>query len=418
MKMNFDKNGFIYLTYRKIKACSQRVLYYIFGLLPIKKNKVVFIADYGMQGFACNPKAIANEFIARNNLKNTNYELVWLVNKYNKEFPDEIKKYKNNFLNRAYHLSTSKVWIDTHRKHLETRKKRNQLYIQTWHGPIGFKAVGKMKNNDSFLKIAEMVNTYDSSIADYFISNSNWCSNVYRKGLDYSGDIIRVGSPRCDNIINNKGNKNSDIRSKLNIPEGVKILLYAPTFRGGDNSKNWEFSKIDNSIDFEKIVDCLEHTTNCKWYVLLRLHPVLADKLEGFNFNKKNFKDVSKIDDMYDILNITDMMISDYSSVVFDASYAKIPTFLYVEDIDDYTSKRGLLWGLDELPFPYAKDNDGLIDCIRNFDFEEYSKKLDLLFEEIELLEDGKASERVVDCIEYFVKNNKKNTDFKYLEKN
>ena len=133
-----------YILKRKIKAGFSKILYIIFDCLPIRSNKIVFSAFEGA-GYCCNPKYIAEELIKREHLYGEKYEMIWLVNDMTKEFPNEIIKKKNNLFNRAYHLSTAKVWVDNARKNYGTRKRKNQFYILTWHGMIGFKPVGRLR---------------------------------------------------------------------------------------------------------------------------------------------------------------------------------------------------------------------------------------------------------------------------------
>ena len=143
-----------YIRKRKVKAVLSKILYCIFGILPIQKNKIVFSAFEGA-GFCCNPKYIAEEFIRREHIYGEKYELVWLVNDLEKEFPPEIIKKKNNLINRAHQLSTAKVWVDNARKNYGTRKRKAQFYVLTWHGMIGFKPVGRMRGN-LFSRMAEI----------------------------------------------------------------------------------------------------------------------------------------------------------------------------------------------------------------------------------------------------------------------
>ena len=119
-----------YILKRKLKAEICRIPYYICGLLPVKKNKIVFSAFEG-GGYCCNPKYIAEELIDREKKSNNfaMYDMYWLVNDISKEFPPQIKKIKNNLWNRAYHLSTAGIWIDNARKNYGTRKRKQQHYI-------------------------------------------------------------------------------------------------------------------------------------------------------------------------------------------------------------------------------------------------------------------------------------------------
>ena len=130
-----------YIARRIIKGHLQSIPFYLYRVFPIKKRKIVFTTIEGTTGFTCNPKYIALELIERNKRfpENQQYELVWLVNDLNKDFPSEIRKVRNTLLNRAKELTTAGVWVDNSRKQLECRKRSGQIYIQTWHAKLGFK---------------------------------------------------------------------------------------------------------------------------------------------------------------------------------------------------------------------------------------------------------------------------------------
>ena len=111
--------------------------------------------------------------------------------------------------------------------------------------------------------------------------------------------------------------------------------------------------------------------------------------------------DVSRVDDLYEILAGCDAFLTDYSSAAFDAAVMRIPVFLYADDYADYEGERGkLLWDLRELPFPLAQDDRELEQQIERFDEKIYLDRLERLFCETEMVEDGKAAEHVADVME------------------
>lgn len=398
---------YIYILYRKLKAVSGGCLYYLCRLFPINSRKIVLSNYEGRQGYSCNPKYIAEELLKRNGSRSINkrYRLIWLVNDINKDFPSEIKKVKNNVWNRAYQLSTAAVWIDNHRKPLETQKRKSQLYIGTWHGAIGFKPVGKLRGS-AFPRIAYLVSKHDSDLVDYFLSNSEWCSDMYRRAFFYDGEVLKTGSPRCDILINKKKGDYERIRKEYQIPSDSKILMFAPTFRSGNQKTVLNASVQNSNLDFEKLIKALEEKFGGEWYVFVRLHPILAGEITDYPIgrNCRRIIDVTKRDDAYDLLAVTDLFISDYSSMAFDAAIMKIPVFIYAEDLQEYVKDRGkLLWNAEELPFQVAFNNDELLQSILSFDVENYEHKIDEFFDNVGLIEDGHASERVADIIDDFV---------------
>ncbi|MBQ1194343.1 MAG: CDP-glycerol glycerophosphotransferase family protein [Lachnospiraceae bacterium] len=389
-------NERIYVWYRIICAKLFSCLYYCFRIIPIRKNQIVFSNFEGKQGYGDNPKAIAEKIFEMYGTRK--YKMIWLVNDNKKCFPDYIKIVKNGILRRAYYLSTSRIWIDNHRKKLEVRKRKGQLYIATWHGMIGFKKVGALRGEE-LPKIAELVSRHDSELADIFLSNSLWCEKTIKKAFFYNGEILRTGSPRCDICINIENEKRRKLLESYGLDYNCRYIMYAPTFRGYKQNIHMNMNEHEGEIEYENLCAALKERFGGEWKILYRSHPGIA-KEDILSKNASDVVDVSGYDDMYSIMACCDAFISDYSSCVFDASAMKIPVFLLVDDYDEYAEKRGILWDLDKLPFPYAKNNNELIEKIIKFDDKKYMQELNELFKGVELLEDGRGSERVVNYID------------------
>ncbi|WP_186423845.1 CDP-glycerol glycerophosphotransferase family protein [Lacrimispora celerecrescens] len=389
-----------YIRKRKRECYRTNLFYHLLRLFPINKKKIVFTTFEGDGGYCCNPRYIAEELLK----KKEKFEIIWLVNNMEKQFPNGIKKVKNTFFNRAYHLTTAKAWVDNSRKAYGTAKRKKQLYIQTWHAALEFKPVGKFRGK-LFPRIAYMVSEYDSKLADYVTSNSEWCTKLYPEMLLYNGDIIKTGSPRCDIFINRREETYQYIRERYHMPQDAKIALFAPTFRGGSQKGNRQVFTEESTIDFKRLVNALERKFGGTWFVFLRLHPQLAAQLDQFPLSNgaTNMIDVSQADDMNELAAASDVLVTDYSSSAFDVINMYMPVFLYADDLEQYTEERGrLMWDMYSLPFSVAKDNDELVENIAKFDAGIYKKKIEEFSQEYGVLEDGHASERVVDLLRSF----------------
>lgn len=389
---------------RKRKAYMVHHFYHMLRIFPVKKGKIVFTTFEGDGGFCCNPRYIAEELLRRNE-NNNKYELLWLVNNMDRQFPEGIRKVKNTFLNRAYHLVTAQVWVDNSRKAYGTAKRRNQLYIQTWHAALEFKPVGMFRGK-LFPKIAYLVSRYDSKLADYVLSNSEWCTERYPKMLLYNGEVLKSGSPRCDIFTTRRAELYRTIRKQYHVPADGKIVMFAPTFRGGGQKGKRRIYSEEPALDFEMLTNTLHAKFGGTWYVFLRLHPQLAAQMEGIPLKKRleHMVDVSQADDMNEILAAADVFVTDYSSSAFDAVNMRIPVFLYMDDLQEYVQDRGkLMWDMEQLPFAVSETNEVLQKEIKNFDAEKYEEAVEEFLNEHGVLEDGNASERVVDVIETFM---------------
>lgn len=384
-----------YIQKRLWSARVQSIPFYLCRLFPIKRKKIVFCCIEGTTGYTCNPKYIAEELIHRNE----GYELVWLVNDTSKRFPKEIHVVRNTLWNRAYHLSTAHFWIDNSRKQLEVRKRKGQIYIQTWHAKLGFKPTC-LDRGASFSKIAYLVSKHDSDMIDYVLSNSKWYDDTLPTGMLYSGPVLRTGSPRCDILVNGTAEARKHVRQNYGLAEDVNILMYAPTFRGGSQGTDRTIAVSQGFPDYVRLIDALENRFGGKWYIFLRLHPQLVARGLDQNVSGKSVIDVSRVDDMYELLAGCDAFMTDYSSAAFDAAVMRIPVFLYADDYAEYEGERGkLLWDLRKLPFPLSTNNEEMQECVQKFDGAKYWENLEQLFVETEMIEDGRAAEKTIENI-------------------
>lgn len=390
-----------YLKQRERKAKRLSLLFRLMWVLPVKKNKIVFACFEGDGGYGDNPKYIAEELHRRYE----QLDLVWLTHDVMREFPSYIKVRKDNLWNTVFHLATAKVWIDNYRKPYGTLKRKNQLYIQTWHATIGFKAVGLFRG-DKFPEIARRVSEWDSNLADYVLSNSEYCDKVYPKKLLYNGPTLRVGSPRLDILVNSKQEHNVSMRKKLGIDMDEYVVLYAPTFRGGTQKDTKKVYLEDFSIDFSRVAMAFEKKYEKKCQILLRVHPQVSAKLDVNDlYIKDGILDVSLMPDLSEIMAVADTVITDYSSCAFDAAFVGIPVLLYADDVKEYIDNRGeFMWKREELPFDIAEDNEELEQNIIEFSETRYYEQVYLFMKKNGVSEEGRASESIAEIIEQFIK--------------
>lgn len=385
-----------YIQKRIWKARFQSIPFYLFRIFPVQKKKIVFCCIEGTTGYTCNPKYIAGELIRRK----TDAQLVWLADDVSKTFPKEIRVVQNTLWNRAFHLTTARLWIDNSRKQLEVRKRKGQIYIQTWHAKLGFKPTC-LDRGASFSRIAYLVSRHDSDMIDYVLSNSKWYDDSLPTGMIYEGPVLRTGSPRCDILVHDRTERKMQIRDRYGLPKDAKILMYAPTFRGGSQGMDRTITAEQRFPDYGRLVHALEQRFDGRWYIFLRLHPQLVARNLEKRMENGSVIDVSRVDDLYELLAGCDAFLTDYSSAAFDAAVMRVPVFLYADDYAEYEGERGkLLWDLRELPFPLAQNDGELEEQIERFDEERYLDRLEQLFCETEMVEDGNAAGRVADAVE------------------
>lgn len=391
-----------YIQKRKRKAFFHSLAYLLCRIFPINPRKIVMWTFEGKGGYGCSPKYIAEELQKRNRDRKRQYEIVWLVNDITKEFPNGIRKVKSTLWSRAYHLSTAKFWVSNTRTFYGTKKRKGTTYIQTWHGTLNIKPIGKQRGN-ALPKMAEIVSAYDSDMIDYVLSGSHWCTETWRDGLLYSGKILETGTPRCDVLFGGVQQKHTELREAYQLSADARILLYAPTFRGGSQSTNRSVNAEASTLDFPNVIKALEERFGGSWYVFLRLHPQLAAQMAQMPVSEvgERLIDVSQRPDMNEIIAASDAFITDYSSAIFESMLTKQPSFIYADDLREYVADRGdLMFDFEKLPFPAALDNAGLVENILRFDAERYEKNVSDFIEQCGILEDGHASRRIVDLID------------------
>lgn len=361
---------------------------FIFRLLPIKNNRILFSNFFG-KSYGDNPKYIAEEL-----LKDNKNELVWLVkDKYYDNIPKEIKQVKRGTIKELYYLSTSKIWVDNCRKHYGITKRKKQFYIQTWHGGIGLKKIEAAADNlpKNYIKSAKN----DSKMIDIIISNCTYRTNQYKNHFWYNGEIVETGLPRNDAFF--KTIDKNKIKKELKIAENKKIILYAPTFR----SYSYDYMQID----FNKLIKRIKEYLGENYIVLVRLHPSLANKIE---IKETDYiKNVSNYTDADDLMLISDMLISDYSSIMFDYLYTNNPVYLYAPDLKEYIGNRGINFVYEELPFVISYNSDELVNNIINKKDKRKTKELKEFLNEMQLKDDGNASKRIAKIINTIIGGDK-----------
>ncbi len=375
-----------------IKDFIKAACYRIFGVLPIKPKKIFFNNYFG-RSYGCNPKYVCEAI----HKSHPEYDLVWEVRKDCREgFPDYVRLVNFDTPRAIYERVTSKVWVQNVRCRLTAKKRKGQFYIQTWHGAIGVKKCegdAADKITPESVKMAH----HDSPMIDVMVSNSRFCTGVYRRAFWYGGKIAEVGYPRNDLMSKPSEDIIKKVRNEYRIAEGKKIFFYAPTFR--KDSSLWDTT----GLDIRRALKSLGKSLGGDWVCLLRLHPWAARACEGKMTFDDQVVNATHYPDIQELLSAADAMATDYSSCMFDFLIQRKPAFMFATDISDYVEERGLLFDPFQLPFSCSVNNDDLERNILAFDFEEYKRKVDAFFQENILKDDGNAAERVARMVEAFV---------------
>lgn len=363
------------------------ILCVICRVFKVKENKIVF-SNFNGKGYGDSPKYIAEALIK----KKDNCDMIWILEKNvsSENIPSNIRIVKKYSLRYFYELTTAKFWVANNRFPTFIRKRKQQIYIQTWHGGLALKKI-EYDASDKLSKYYSRVIENDNLKIDYLLSNSIFCTNMYRNAFKYNGKILEIGTPRNDILVNKDMELKSKVVKKCNIDYNSKILLYAPTFRKS-------YVKNPYDIDFVKLKKILEKNGE-KWEILVRLHPNVKCIKEKMK-NLKSCIDVTNYDDIQELILACDMLITDYSSTMFEAMIANKSVFLYANDIENYVEERGFYFNFNELPFALAQSNEQLFNIINKFDFSDIESDYKNFKDKVGLKEEGKACETIIKIIE------------------
>lgn len=367
-------------------ALKIRIIWIVCRLFPIN-NKKITVSNYYGRGYGDNAKYIVESLLK----KNDKIRIIWLIkDDIEKEsLPERVEPCRINTVKSVYHLMTSKIWLDNCRKFFIKFKRQEQFYIQTWHG-FALKQIEKdaqAKLSPDYVKLAKR----DSENTDVIISCSRFMTSLYQNSFWYNGNILEIGAPRNDILLIKDNNLKKKVYDYLGIDEGKGIVLYAPTFRVDKKMSAY-------SLDYKRLKNVCKRRFGKDFVIVTRLHPNIANQSSELDKNS-DIINGSFYPDMQELMLASDIIITDYSSVMFDFSLMYKPCFQFATDISEYKNDRGFYFKLDELPFSISSDNDELEKNILEFSEKIYMEKLAQFHQKIGVVTEGKASEKCADMI-------------------
>ena len=351
---------------RAIKLAGKKILYKLARATTKVDERVVFFESFQGRNYSCSPKAMFEEM--RDSGDYNDYEFIWSFRNVHRpgkilqklvgsdKGPKiSIVKYETFSYYKA--LAKAKYWVLNSNTRKFLKPTDEQVYIQTWHGTplkkIGLDVPG-----------SDLDYAHEGEKFSYMISPSKYCSEklVSAFGLQGREDIVlETGYPRNDALFTFDQAKVNSILRELDVPRGKKIILYAPTFR---DNKHSEVSGYENAsgLDFDK----LKEQIGDEYIILFRAHYFVAKNMD-FEKYKDFVIDVSDYEDVNDLYIISDMLITDYSSVFFDYANLKRPIIFYMYDYEDYKANaRDFYLDQNELPGPITKTQEELAKAIED----------------------------------------------------
>lgn len=365
-----------------------RMLLHVFLVFPLQNTKVLFYPTNGK--YYCNLKYIS-EYL----FENKNIKIIWTIKDCNDKFLLQhlnIHFCKVHTISFFYHCITSKIIIFNNMLPSYLVKRKNQIYMQTWHGGGAYKKIDVVfKNVKSYFRKKRVSNILEN--IDYVISSCKKFTSVFKDDTRIiNAEYLEIGLPRNDIFFDAEKMEKSKVKVNKNydIDDCYKTVVYAPTLRYAKN--------YSTDIDTVLLLKNLEKKFGNKFFLLLRVHPHTHDKV--FNTDTSNrCIDVSNYSDMQELLCTADILITDYSSCMWDYSFTYKPCFIFATDIETYKQEHDFHTPISEWPFPIATNNEELAENILRFDHDEYIKKVKKHHHDLGSFENGHATERVVKLI-------------------
>lgn len=385
-----------------------RFIYVKIQMAGIKiDDKTIIFSCFNGKTYTCSPKAIYEYMVNSDKYKDYNY--IWGFKEYEKyqylEKNRNTKVIKQNSKLYYKSLAKSKYWIFNYKIPDYLYPKKKQVFVQCWHGTplkrLGFDLVhfdNKLNTINGMKKRYKI----EAKKFSYFISPSKYSTEKFisawnLKEIGKENIIIEKGYPRNDFLFNYTQKDVNKIKRQLGIENtNKKIILYAPTYRGDQHTSGVGYT-YKEEVDFEKLKEKLQD----RYIILFRPHYFIAnvfdfERYKGFVIN------VADIDDINELYIISDILITDYSSVFFDYANLKRPMIFHMYDLEHYRDKsNGFYFDVEkELPGKITRTDDELIDEILRIgeDFV-YSEKYKKFNDKFNYLDDGSATNRTVEQI-------------------
>jgi CDP-glycerol glycerophosphotransferase len=387
-------NKKIYKFFRKRVLAlipKKKCWHFIFRAFPVRKTTIFFESHRGLS-YSDNPKAICEAILA----SNIPVKCVWSLQDTTLILPKSVIKVKHLSISYYYYHACSRMLIHNGEFPQNLPIRKNQTYINTQHGtPLKLMGIDIPRNRS---KVDPKSYSKDGRW-NYLLSPNPYTTQIFRRAYIYSGPILEVGYPRNDIFYQkNTPSHIKFIKQNLGLPLGKKIILYAPTWReSAGKNRDYDFKL---KLDIQKLSD---HFSN-EFIIILRLHHLIvkANKIDQ-NFSSFVFDYSSAQYDIQELMLVSDILITDYSSVMFDYSNLSRPIIFYTYDLKEYLSNiRGTYFDLAATaPGPLVENMEDLIKTIHNIGIIDpiFSEKQKAFRHKFCSLEKGNATQKVIDRI-------------------
>lgn len=374
------------------------LIYHIFlKVLPVNDQVVFFESNVG-RNYSSNPKYVYEEMVKQGLDKE--FKCIWSLEDLGLEIPGNAKKVKRARLKYLYYLAIAKIWVCDTRQPSFLIKRPETTYIQLWHGTPLKKLAMDMDvlSMSEGMELSEYKKLFleNTKTWDYLISQSEYTTEKFKSCFAFEKEILETGFPRND-VLFDKNNEKSIklLKNKYSLPLDKKIILYAPTWRDDEFYENGIY-KFSLQID----LDLLQKELGDTHIILVKLHYLVKDSLDWSKYEGFVYE-CDHLGDIQELYLISDYLITDYSSVMFDYALLRRPMIIYAYDYENYRDNlRGFYFNIfDEFPGPIVNNSPDLLESIKNYDFMDYEEKYMKFLYKFTNFDTGQASSEIVDLI-------------------
>ena len=377
------------------KARKEAITEFIFNKLPIKNNWIVFESFLG-RNCSGQPKYIYQYLEKQYGDK---YKYIWIVDRDDVKITGKHKKCKRWSLSYYYYMNRSKYWVNNMRQPLSILKRPETIILATWHGTPLKRLVFDMEDLYSATPEYKDIVYRQTRAWNYLLSDNPYSTEKFQRCFLVDREqILEAGYPANDPMYaSDREEKAIQIKKKLGIAPDKKVIMYAPTWRDDNFHESGKYG-FDLGLD----IDRMKQEFGEEYVLLLRMHYFVVDRFDMTQFGDFAV-DVCEYDDITDLYLISDLLLTDYSSVFFDYANLKRPVLFYMYDLEKYRDNlRGFYLDIHkDLPGPILETNDQVIDAIKNIEQveKEYAEKYDEFYDRFCCIDDGHAAQRVVEAV-------------------
>jgi CDP-glycerol glycerophosphotransferase len=369
---------------------SMRLMFALAKALP-RRDLVVFESGVARH-YGDSPRAIHERLLERA----PGLSVAWINNTSVRIPGTDVEKVKRLSPRYYWLLGRARYWVNNQNFPHYLKPARGTRYLQTWHGT----PLKKMQHDIDDIagrdpgylsRVTKMTGYWDA-----LVSPSEYASTAFRSAFRFTGEMLEVGYPRNDLFhAPDRDHVARLVRRRLGIPPGRKVALYAPTFR--DDVKRGNSFLADLRLD----LDQLQRRLGDEYVLLLRFHPIvkglprITDEQAGF------VQDVTTYPEAQELLLASDVLITDYSSIMFDYATLDRPMIFFTYDLDHYADAlRGFYLDFrDVAPGPLLTTSEEVRDALADLGEVDaaFAAKRAAFVQRFAPLDDGHAADRVID---------------------